>query len=229
VQDRDILRRKRSELAEVAFDLFLERGFHRTGVREIAAAGGLSVGAVFTYFADKEAILAHIFFEQLERLEKELLETLRPLIGVGTRAGADPETVFDTVFGQFLRTVDTLHRFIRLAYQESKSLNAVARKELIAREKRVQGLLAKAIRYGADRGRFATDGIDLKAHNIVVLGHAWAIRHWMFAGVMDSVEDYHEFLHPLVYSMLETGVRGGLRKMERSNLNSEDARTAAVK
>jgi TetR/AcrR family transcriptional regulator, cholesterol catabolism regulator len=229
VQDRDILRRKRSELAEVAFDLFLDRGFHRTGVREIAASAGLSVGAVFTYFTDKEDILAHIFFEQLERLERELLETLRTLIGEGTRAGADPEAVFDTVFGQFLRAVDTLHRFIRLAYQESKSLNAAARKELIAREKRIQGLLGKAIRYGAERGRFATDGIDLKAHNIMVLGHAWAIRHWMFAGVMDSVEDYRKFLHPLVYSMLETGAVRGRAKMDRSSITGEDGRRATAK
>jgi AcrR family transcriptional regulator len=44
-----------------------------TTLREIAAAAGLSVGAVFTYFTAKEEILAHLFFEQLERLERELL------------------------------------------------------------------------------------------------------------------------------------------------------------
>jgi AcrR family transcriptional regulator len=229
VQDRDILRRKRSELAEVAFDLFVDCGFHCTGVREIAAAAGLSVGAVFTYFTDKEKILAHIFFEQLERLEKELLDTLRTLIGEGTRAGAGPEAVFDTVFAQFLRAVDTLHRFIALAYQESKSLSAVARKELIVREKCVQGLLAEATSYGAERGRFAADDIDLKAHNIMVLGHAWAIRHWMFDGVMDSADDYREFLRPLVYSMLETGAASGLPKSDRSKARGEEGPTAAAK
>jgi TetR/AcrR family transcriptional regulator, cholesterol catabolism regulator len=221
VQDRAILRRKRSELAEVAFDLFVDRGYHRTGVREIAAAAGLSVGAVFTYFTDKEEILAHIFFEQLERHEKELLGTLRALIGEGTKAGADPETVFDTVFARFMIAVDTLHRFIALAYQESKSLNAAARKELMVREKRVQALLAEAIRYGAERGRFATDHIELKAHNIMVLGHAWAIRHWMFAGVMDSVDDYREFLRPLLYSMLETGPVSGWSRTDQSKTTVE--------
>jgi TetR/AcrR family transcriptional regulator, cholesterol catabolism regulator len=212
VRDQEILRQKREELAEVAFDLFLDRGFHRTGVREIAAAAGLSVGAVFTYFTDKEEILAHIFFEQLERVEKELLGTLRSMIGERTSAGDDPEAVFDTVFAQFLRAVDALSRFILLAYQETKSLSAVARKALIAREKRVQGLLGEAISYGAERGRFAADNIDLKAHNIMVLGHAWATRHWRFAGVMKSVEDYREFLQPLVYSMLETSAAIGCRK-----------------
>ena len=222
VQNPDLLRRKRSELAEVAFDLFVDRGFHRTSVREIAAAAGLSVGAVFTYFTDKEEILAHIFFEQLERLEKELLETLRALIGKGARAGASPETVFDAVFAQFMKDVDSLHRFIALAYQESKSLSTAARKELIAREKRVKGVLSEAIRYGAERGRFSSNDIALRAHNIMVLGHAWAIRHWMFAGVMESVDDYRDFLRPLVYSMLETGAEGRSSRPNGSKTRGEE-------
>jgi len=222
VQDRNILQRKRAELAEVAFELFVERGFHRTGVRDIAAAAGLSVGAIFTYFKDKEEILAQIFFRQLERLEKELVETLGSLIGEGTKAGAGPETVFDAVFGQFLTAVDALRRFIALAYQESKSLSAAARKELIAREKRVQELLARAIRYGAEQGRFATDDIDLKAHSIMVLGHAWVVRHWMFAGVMDSMTEYREFLRPLVYAMLETGTAYRMVKPNPTTANEDE-------
>src|SRR5713226_1797834 len=129
VRDRNILRQKRAELAEAVLDLFLARGFHRTGVREIATAAGLSVGAVFTYFTGKEEILAHIFFEQLERFENELLGTLRTLVGESTSAGVDAEAVFDAVFAQFLRAVDravdALRRFILLAYQETKSLNAL--------------------------------------------------------------------------------------------------------
>jgi AcrR family transcriptional regulator len=212
VRDREILEQKRAELAQVAFDLFLDRGFHRTGVREIAAAAGLSVGAVFTYFNDKEEILAYIFFEQLGRVEKELLQTLQSVIGGGNGSGKHPETVFDVVFTQFLRAVDALSRFILLAYQETKSLNDAARNALIARERRVHGLLADAIRYGAERGRFASNDIDLKAHNIMVLGHAWAIRRWMFADVMKSIEDYRKFLRPLVYSMLETGAPSAMRR-----------------
>jgi hypothetical protein len=48
----------------------------------------------------------------------------------------------------------------------------------------------------------------------MVLGHAWAIRHWMFAGIMKSVEDYRKFLQPLVYSMLQTGTPIGLSKQD---------------
>jgi TetR/AcrR family transcriptional regulator, cholesterol catabolism regulator len=215
VRDRDILRRKRAELAEIAFDLFVDRGFHCTGIRDIAAAAGLSVGSVFTYFTDKEEILAHIFFEQLGRTEKELLGTLRMTIARETGSGQAPEAVFDAIFTQFLTAVDKLRRFILLAYQETKSLNAAAREALIGREKRVQALIAEAIRYGAQHGRFAPDDIELKAHNIVVLGHAWAIRHWMFADAMKSIDEYRDFLRPLIYSMLEIGAAAGIRNKGR--------------
>ncbi len=129
--------------------------------------------------------------------------------------GADPEEVFETVFTTFLRSVDAMRRFILLAYQETKSLNTETRQASIAREKRLQALLGEAIRYGAKRGRFAPDNIELKAHNIMVLGHAWATRHWAFAGEMKSIEEYIAFLQPLMLAMLETNPVIDMAKKER--------------
>ena len=105
-----------------------------------------------------------------------------------------------------------MRRFILLAYQETKSLNTETRQALIAREKRLQALIGEAIRYGVERGRFAPDSIGLKAHNLMVLAHAWAVRHWAFAGEMESIEEYLAFLQPLVLAMLETKA-----VVERSN------------
>jgi hypothetical protein len=109
-----------------------------------------------------------------------------------------------TVFATFLRAVDAMRRFILLAYQETKSLNTETRQALIARERRLQALIGEAIHYGAEQGRFAADNIALKAHTIMVLAHAWAVRHWAFAGEIKSIEEYIEFLQPLVLAMLET-------------------------
>ena len=74
----------------------------------------------------------------------------------------------------------------------------------MARERWLQALIGEAIRYGAEQGRFAADHVELKAHNIMVMAHAWAIRHWAFAGALESIEEYIEFLQPLVLAMLET-------------------------
>ena len=47
----------RRQILETALALFRERGFEETTIREIAAAGGLSLGAAYYYFKSKEAIV----------------------------------------------------------------------------------------------------------------------------------------------------------------------------
>jgi len=204
IRDQDLLQQKREAVAEAAFALFLKEGFHRTTTRDIARRARVSSGAPFTYFKDKEEILFHIVSQEQDRAGEQLLTTLSQQIAEATRTGADPEEVFKTVFTTFMRSVDAMRRFILLAYQESKSLNTETRRALIEREKRLQVLIGEAIRYGVEQGRFAADNIELKAHNIMVLGHAWAIRHWAFAGAVESIEEYITFLQPLLLVMLET-------------------------
>jgi AcrR family transcriptional regulator len=215
IRDRDLLQQKREAVAEAAFALFLKEGFHRTTTRDIARRAGVSAGAPFTYFKDKEDILFFIVSKEQDRAGEELLSALSQQMAEATRTGADPEEVFTNVFATFLRSVDAMRRFILLAYQETKSLNTETRQGLIARERRLQALISEAIRYGAERGRFASDHIELKAHNIMVLGHAWATRHWAFAGEMESIEEYMTFLQPLVLAMLETGAVVEVAKKER--------------
>ena len=62
----------RIEVSEVALRLFLEQGFEKTTVDQIAAAAGLSRTSFFRYFATKEeVILGH-----LAELSQRLLESL---------------------------------------------------------------------------------------------------------------------------------------------------------
>ena len=56
--DRAGLRRKR--IVEAARALFVERGFHATGVAQIAARSGVAVGQLYRDFAAKEDIVAQI-------------------------------------------------------------------------------------------------------------------------------------------------------------------------
>lgn len=215
IRDRDLLQQKREAVAEAAFELFLKEGFHRTTTRDIARRAGVSSGAPFTYFKDKEEILFYIVSKEQDLAGEQLVTALSRQIAEATRTNADPEEVFTNVFTTFLHSVDTMRRFILLAYQETKSLNTETRQALMARERRLQALIGEAIRYGAKQGHFASDNIELKAHNIMVLAHAWATRHWAFAGALESIEEYIAFLQPLVLAMLEDRTAGEMSKKER--------------
>jgi len=218
IRDTDLLQEKREAVADAAFELFLKEGFHRTTTRAIARRAGVSAGAPFTYFRDKEDILLYIISKEQDLAEEQLVTVLSQQIAEATRNGADPEEVLVTVLTTFLRAIDTMRRFILLAYQETKSLNNDARQTLIERERRLQAIIGEAIQYGAERGRFAPDHISLKAHNVVALAHAWAIRHWAFIGELESIEDYIAFLLPQVLAMVEkrTGSKEPIVKRQRS-------------
>ncbi len=49
--------RRRAEIISAAEGCFLKRGFHQTSMQNIAAASGLSMGLLYRYFANKEAII----------------------------------------------------------------------------------------------------------------------------------------------------------------------------
>jgi AcrR family transcriptional regulator len=215
IRDQDRLQQKREAVAEAAFALFLKEGFHRTTTRDIARQAGVSAGAPFTYFKDKEEILFYIVSKEQDRAGEQLLSALSQQIAEATRNGADPEDVFKSVLATYLRGVDEMRRFILLAYQETKSLNTDTRQALILREKRLQALIGEAIRYGVEQGRFAPERIELKAHTIMTLAHAWAVRHWAFVGEIKSIEEYIAFLQPLVLAMLETHTAIEAPKTER--------------
>jgi AcrR family transcriptional regulator len=203
VRNSMLLEEKRDKIGAVALALFLRDGFHGTTTRTIARQAGISTGALFTYFEDKEEILVHIITHQQERAEQQMVKALRQQFEQTANGDADAVAVFSAVFDAFMHAVDELRHFILLAYQETKSLNKTARERLKERERRVQQILVQAIQYGVERGQFAPGAIELKAHSIMILGHAWAVRRWFFAQTVDSIEEYIQFLRPQVLAILE--------------------------
>jgi TetR/AcrR family transcriptional regulator, repressor for uid operon len=55
--DPDLQNRRRSEIVSAAEQCFVKRGFHQTSMQNIAEASGLSMGLLYRYFANKEAII----------------------------------------------------------------------------------------------------------------------------------------------------------------------------
>jgi TetR/AcrR family transcriptional regulator, repressor for uid operon len=56
----DLQARRRSEIITAAERCFLKSGFHQTSMQNIAEASGLSMGLLYRYFANKEAIITAV-------------------------------------------------------------------------------------------------------------------------------------------------------------------------
>lgn len=67
----------KDRLALSALELFAERGFAGTSIRDIAKATGLSISSIYHYFGNKEGLLLAI----LEMASSEVLSSLQEIAG----------------------------------------------------------------------------------------------------------------------------------------------------
>src|SRR5919204_2263650 len=65
--------RTRQEIADTAMRLFVERGFERVTVAEVAESAGVSEKTVFNYFPTKE----DLFYDEVEEREAALVAAIR--------------------------------------------------------------------------------------------------------------------------------------------------------
>lgn len=64
-KDPELHARRRAEILAAAESCFARKGFHAASMQDIAAAAGVSLGLLYRYFANKEAIIGH--FADLDR------------------------------------------------------------------------------------------------------------------------------------------------------------------
>src|SRR3979411_177608 len=49
---------RRAQILEAAMVCFAKRGFHQASMHDISAEAGISVGLIYRYFANKEAVIS---------------------------------------------------------------------------------------------------------------------------------------------------------------------------
>lgn len=68
----------REEIVAASFAEFAERGYHETGVADIARRIGIGHGTFYRYFENKRDILDHVITQLIERLLAALMEENAP-------------------------------------------------------------------------------------------------------------------------------------------------------
>ncbi|GAA4620515.1 hypothetical protein GCM10023196_004810 [Actinoallomurus vinaceus] len=66
--DGDLTERRRQEITAAAFKVFAERGYHATGIADIARELGFGHGTFYRYFANKRDIVTHVIEVAIQRI-----------------------------------------------------------------------------------------------------------------------------------------------------------------
>ncbi|MFD4457860.1 TetR/AcrR family transcriptional regulator [Nocardia sp. NPDC058480] len=68
----------RREIVDTAFDCFAEKGYHATGIADIATRLGIGHGTFYRYFANKRDIIDHVIDEVSGRIFGALDDDIEP-------------------------------------------------------------------------------------------------------------------------------------------------------
>ena len=104
----------------------------------------------------------------------------------------DAAATLESAIASYFEVCDEMQDSILLIYRETASLARESQPYVLEAEKRIAGIFAAILKRGVKDGsfRFANArGLELMAHNIVVLGHMWAFRRW-FLRERFSLKEY---------------------------------------
>ncbi len=108
------MRSRREELLAIAAELFAQRGFKNTTVRDIADAAGILSGSLYHHFDSKESMVDEI----LSTFQTELFKTYDEIVGSDLDARAKVEAVVRASF----EAIDQHHAEVAIFQNDSAYL-----------------------------------------------------------------------------------------------------------
>lgn len=156
-------------IEDAALELFYERGFRATTMREIALACGLTAGALYNHFSSKDQLLSQIMTRVHVDLERTLEEATES-------AGDDPREQLKA----YCRAHALFHtrsiKEARVASREIDSLQDLPLADVIAARRRSSALLRDILKRGHDAGLFDVPNVKVVANLILTM--AVSIANW---------------------------------------------------
>ena len=156
-----------------AIDSFARLGYQGTSIDRIARDAGVTKGAVYYHFRDKEELLFEAVKDRIGGFEEQVLEQLGP-----ARDAVDSlRRVVDACF--FHATVSNHRRFIITLMIEALDTNPRLSAEFRAILRRMRTFLAGVVRRGQQRGELRTDVTPEAAAAVITGGIIGAeVQHY---------------------------------------------------
>lgn len=164
---------RKNQILDAAWECFAELGYHQTTMAAIAAAAGLSTGAIYLYFENKDALMGAI--------NERSREMNRRVVADARAATNDPLTALNTV-GRAMLAIFSDPRFEEATRVNIEIWPEILRNETLAAnlcgdlgfwKKAVDDLLREA----QEAGELRTD-VDTKALTLLLISAWEGLRHY---------------------------------------------------
>jgi AcrR family transcriptional regulator len=176
---------RRAEIIRVAARLFDEKGYHNTGMDDIAEAVGLRKPTLYHYVKSKTEILVWIHSDVmsgvLERLEGYVADEL------------DPREGLRRVIADILEIMDTRPGYLRVFFEHHREIPEPLRTDAIRSRDRYQWLVESIIQQGIRQGVFRK--VKVRTATFALFGITnWSYQWYKPGGKQSYLEIADELL-----------------------------------
>lgn len=184
-------------ILQAAVELFDQRGYHASSMRDIAAAVDIRAAGIYHWFESKEAILIELQHAFIEDLSVEVLNAVDAQRGPSARlaAAVREHVVFHGLNSRAAFVTDS----------EIRALSPRNRAALIARRDAYQELFIGWIQDGVDAGVF--DVSDVRIASYAILLESTGVALWFDRAGPRTLDEVAEIHIELVLGSLGTRKR----------------------
>jgi AcrR family transcriptional regulator len=207
-ENRSSIKTKKDKTAvknlELIFQATLEvsnrKGFAAMTMRDLSRASGLSMGALYDYFASKEELLAMVQRTGRAVTSRLLKQGLDGIEGPVERLTAAIRTHV------FLS--EAMRPWFFFSYMEARHLGDEEKERAKKSELSVEGMIAEILRQGQAVGIFKESDVLLTAAIIKAMVQDWYLKRWKYAKRRVSVTRYADQVVDMVLAFCLRGKSG---------------------
>jgi AcrR family transcriptional regulator len=166
----------RAKILAAAEELFAERGFEATTVRDIATASGMNLAMIHYYFGNKEGLYRTIFEEKLAEIQRIFFTAAGSAASCRERLEQ-----FVRSYARYLSTHTNVARMVqREMLNRGHAFQTILRPQVGQNYQMLRGIVAEGVR----RGEFRSVDVAMAPVSLIGMIVFFMIAQPMIAGVL---------------------------------------------
>ena len=170
--DPQLVSERRKLIAERSLEVFVEKGFKESTMRDLGAACGVTPGALYHYIGSKKDIL-HLIAVNYP-IDAASLESQLDELGDISRKRALQEC-----FTRFCLQLEIARDYNRLTERARSHISNLDLNLMAEAKKAVYYLFGRLIKEGIEDGEFHVENIRLAVSTIMLYSYNWINRDWI--------------------------------------------------
>ena len=173
IKDPQRVKQKHKQIVQTATELFSQKGFHATSMRDISAKSGINLSYLYKYISSKDEIL-YLFFLQHHNLRAEMYKEL------AEETDENPILQLKEYLKKTLKKLISIRRNELTLLTECRHLRPDLLKEVLSIESKAIYCLERLIMRGIEQNYFHVKDAFLTANMIEYMLFFYVLSGWNF-------------------------------------------------